>query len=413
VLPLDRLLADAVARQDLPFAVAMVANRNGVVWRGSAGQATPSRAAAPDTLFRIFSMTKGIGSLAALILVDRGLLSLETRVASVLPEFSDIQVLESISRDGLVLRPPRRPVTLRHLLTHTAGFAYGTWNTNQAAYHEFTGMPHVLTGTLASLYYPLHFDPGEDFSYGIGLDWAGRVIERIDGRRIDHFCQEEIFRPLGMVDTAFEPEAAARDRLADLKARGEDGQFAVTELSPTRYPEFYGLGGSLYSTAPDFIRFMRMVLNRGELDGQRMISPETIELMTVNQIGEMSVPVMKPVVPWRSADVDFFPGTRMTHTIGFFRNEADIPGMRSAGSLTWAGAANTHYWIDPVNDVAAVLMTQSFPFLEPRFMDTYTAYERAVYQHLAESAKPSPANTAAKVADVLGRRRPGVRCRDT
>jgi CubicO group peptidase (beta-lactamase class C family) len=386
MLRLDRLLADAVARRDVPFAVAIVADRDGIVWQGSAGRATQRRVAAPDTLFRIFSMTKAIGSLAALILADRGLLSLETPVVSVLPEFSDIRVMESLGPIGPVLRPPRHPVTLRHLLTHTAGFAYGTWNREQTAWHEFTGMPHVLAGTLASLNYPLHFEPGQEFSYGIGYDWAARMIERIDGRQIDHFCQEEIFGPLGMVDTAFEPDAA-RDRLAELKIRGEDGKFTAIELSPAPHPEFYGLGGTLYSTALDYIQFLRLVLNQGSLNGRRVISAPTMDLMMVNQIGSMSVPVMKSVNPQLSADVDLVPGTRMTHTIGLFRNETGIPGGRGAGSLTWAGAANTHFWIDPVNDIAAVLMTQSFPFCEPRFMDTYAAYEQAVYMHLDEPAE--------------------------
>lgn len=186
-----------------------------------------------------------------------------------------------------------------------------------------------------------------------------------------------------MTDTFFELDGT-RDRLADLKLRGEDGRFADFEFAvPVPHPEFYGMGHALYGTAPDYLRFLRMVLGRGELDGRRVISSETAELMMVNQMGELSMPVMKSTSPEISVDVDFFPGTRKTWTAGFMRTEADIPGMRSGGSLSWAGAANTHYWIDPVNDVAAVFMTQSFPFCEPRFMDTYVAYERAVYRQFA------------------------------
>ena len=383
---LDEVLYDAVARQDVPFAVAMVANGRGVLWQGSAGQASAARAAGPDTLFRLFSMTKAVGSLAAMILVDRGLLALETPVDSVLPEFKDIRVLESVGPDGPVMRPLRRPVTLRHLLTHTSGLAYPS-HRKQAAYMKATGAPHVLTGTLASLKsFPLMFDPGEDFAYGIGHDWAGRMVERIDGLPIDRFCQEEIFGPLGMTDTYFEPDAA-RDRLADLKLRAQDGQFTEYELAPPPHPEFYGMGQALYGTAPDYMRVLRLVLNRGELDGQRVISPETTELMMVNQIGDLSVPVMPSDVPEMSAGIAFIPGIRMTHTAGFYRNEADIPGMRSAGSLTWAGFLNTHYWVDPAKDVAAVLMTQSLPFWDARFMSTYQAYERAVYRQLAKELR--------------------------
>lgn len=376
---LDQLLSDAVDRQDLPFAVAMVATHERVLWEGSAGHATASTSAGPQTLFRIFSMTKAIGGLAAMILVDRNLLSLDTPVTSVLPEFREIQVLETIGPDGPVLRPPRRPVTLRHLLTHTAGFAYEAYDKRQAIWQMVTGAPHPVTGTLVSLKSPLMFDPGEEFSYGIGHDWVSLIVERIDGRSVVRFCQEEIFDPLGMSDTAFEPDFA-RDRLAEVKLRGADGTFCNFELAPAAHPEVYGLGQALYSTAPDYLRFLRMVLGRGELDGHRVISTEAIEPMMTDQMAGLSMPVMESIAPVLSGDVDLCPGTRKTWTAGFMRNEADIPGIRSAGSLTWAGFLNTHYWIDPTKDIAAVFMTQLLPFCDARFMRTYMAFEQAVYR---------------------------------
>jgi CubicO group peptidase (beta-lactamase class C family) len=381
MLELDQLLTDAVERQDLPFAVAMVANRERVLWQGSAGHAPASTPAGPQTLFRIFSMTKAIGALAAMILIERDLISIDAPIASVLPVFDEIQVLETIGPDGPVLRSPRQPVTLRHLLTSTAGFAYEAWNKKQAIWQMVTGAAHPVTGTLDSLKSPLMFDPGEDFAYSHSYDWIGPIVERLDGRKVERFCQDEIFDPLGMIDTAFEPDLA-RDRLAGVKLRGADGAFCDFDLSPTPHPEVYGLGQALYSTAPDYMRFLRTVLNRGELDGHRLIGTDTIEFMMTGQMGAMTMPPLKSIAPLLSADFDPCPGTPKTWTAGFVRNEADMPGMRRAGSLCWAGFLNTHYWVDPVTDLAAVLMTQSLPFGDPGFMETYFAFEQAVYRTL-------------------------------
>jgi methyl acetate hydrolase len=377
---LDQLLEDAVGRRDMPFAVAAVANQREILWQGNVGEAAPGVKAGPDTLFRIMSMTKAVGAIATLILVDRGRLDLETPVASVLPEFSAIRVLESIGADGPVLRPPRTTCTVRHLLTHRSGFAYETYDAKQAAYQRLPGSPNILEGTVQSLNYPLMFDPGEGFVYGIGLDWIGRLVESIDGRRIDQFCQEEIFRPLGLSSTVFELDGE-EGRLASVSVRAEDGGFTEVQYNPPRRPEVYGMGFALYSTAPDYIRLLQMVLNNGELDGNRVLTAGAVELMKTNQSGNATVPVFRSVLPGLSADVDLFPaGTEMTWTAAFLRNESDIPGRRAEGSLTWAGFLNTHYWIDPTTNIAAVLMTQTLPFCDPGYMQAYDAYERLVYR---------------------------------
>ena len=377
---LDQLLEDAVGRRDLPFGVAAVANERETLWQGNAGEAATGVKAGPDTLFRIMSMTKAVGAAAALILIDRGKLELEAPVESVLPEFAAIRVLESIGPDGPVLRPPRTTCTVRHLLTHQSGFAYETYHPKQAAYQRLPGSPNILEGTIASLNYPLMFDPGEGFVYGIGLDWIGPLVERIDGRRIDRFCQEEIFQPLGLSSMLFEV-GGQQDRVASVQVRAEDGGFTEIDYNPPVRPEVYGMGMALYGTAPDYLRLLQMVLNDGELDGNRVLSPAAVGLMKTTQSGSVTVPVFRSVLPALSADVDLFPpGTGMTWTAAFLRNEADVPGRRAAGSLTWAGFLNTHYWADPANNIAAVLMTQSLPFCDPDYMHAYEAYERLVYR---------------------------------
>jgi CubicO group peptidase (beta-lactamase class C family) len=378
---LNRVIDEAVARQDLPFAVAMTANANGVTWSGAAGEAAPGKAAAQDTVFRIFSMTKAVGSTAAMILMDRGMLKPDTTVESVIPEFAEIKLLEGFGADGKPkLRAPKVKATARHLATHTSGFTYEFWNADMPRYMEATGAPTILSGLKVALNYPLLFEPGERWDYGIGIDWLGQMVEKIDGRRIDKFCKEEIFDPLGMNDTRCEVEPHMAARLAGVSIRGEDGKFAPFELAPPSNPEVYGMGHTLYSTAPDYMRFLRMYLNKGQLDGKRILSAACVDSMLANQIGSTPIPRMKTVAPAITADTEFFPGKRKSHSMAFMRFDEDIPGMRHAGSQAWAGVLNSHYWFDPKAGIAGLLMTQSLPFVEQRFMDTYERFERATYR---------------------------------
>ena len=377
---LDQILGDAVTAQDVPFVVAMVANSDGVTFSGASGDAAEGRAADENTVFRIFSMTKAIGSLAAMILIDRGKLSMDTAVADILPEWNDLQVLDGFDGDTPKMRAPTTQATLRHLATHTSGLEYEFWNADVPKYMELTGLPTILSGLKASMMYPLTTDPGTRWGYGPGIDWLGQMVEAIDGRRIDAFCREEIFGPLGMAGTAFEADGMDA-RMSVVSIRGEDGTFAPLDLAPPPQPEVYGMGHALYSTAPDYLRFLRMVLNGGELDGNRVLSAAAMQAMLADQMGGLTFRPMVSASPL-SGDVDLFPGQKVTHSFAFLRNEADVPGKRSAGSLGWAGVCNTHYWIDPARDVAAVIMTQSLPFVEPPMLRTYDAYERAVYAAL-------------------------------
>lgn len=376
---MQTVLDNSVAAQDVPFAVGMVANADGITFSGAAGEAAAGRPAAEDTAFRIFSMTKAIGSLAAMILIDRGKLQMDTPVGDILPEWNALKVLEGFDGDTPILRAPKTVATARHLATHTSGMEYEFWNPDVPKYMQLTGHPSVLSGLVQSLNYPLTTDPGTRWGYGPSIDWLGRMVEAVDGRHIDAFCAAEIFEPLGMGDTAFEPDAL-RDRLCEVRMRGEDGGFVPFELAPPPHPEVYGMGHALYSTAPDYMRFLRMVLNRGQLDGHRLLSETGFDEMLRDQMRGLTFQNMKTAAPPVSADVELPPGS--THSFMSVRTEADIPGKRSADTQSWAGVCNTHYWVDPRKDVAAVIMTQSLPFGEPRFMRTYDAYERAVYAAL-------------------------------
>ena len=373
------ILNDAVTAGGVPFVVAMSGNSSGVTWSGAAGERVPGVAATEDTVFRIFSMTKAVGSTAAMILIDRGKLSPDTPVEEILPQFADIKILDGFDGDTPRLRAPEIKATVRHLATHTSGFVYEFWNGDIPKYMEATGHLTILSGLKASLNYPLVFEPGERWDYGIGIDWLGQVVEAVDGRSIDAFCREEIFDPLGMPDTNFEVTDSMANRLAGIQARGEDGQFADFDIAPPSNPEFYGMGHALYSTAPDYMRFQRMFLNKGQLDGSRILSEAGVETMLANHIGDLRVGKLTTVAPPITADAEFFPGFEKTHSLGFMRMEEDVPEMRAAGSQAWAGVLNTHFWFDPARDVAGLIMTQTLPFVEPRFMELYEQFERAVY----------------------------------
>lgn len=380
---LDSVISSAVAQQDAPFLVAMTGNAQGVTWSGAAGASSPGKAAAASTVFRIFSQTKAVGSTAAMIMIERGKLSPDTTVESILPEFGAMKVVDGFGPDGPKMRAPRVQATLRHLATHTSGLAYEFWNADMPKYLEMTQHPSILSGLNVSLKYPLMFDPGERWAYGIGIDWLGQMVEKVDGRRIDQFCKEEIFDPLKMTDTAFEVEDHMAARLAGVNIRGDDGKFADFALAPPSKPEFYGMGHALYSTAPDYMRFLRMFLNKGTLEGARILSEASVQTMLQNHIGSTPIPYLTSTAPPLTADVDFFPGKRKSHSLGFMRFDEDIPGMRRAGSQGWAGVLNSHYWFDPKSNLAGVLMTQSLPFIEPRYAATYEAFERAAYRALA------------------------------
>ena len=378
---LDGVLAGAVDAGAVPYVVAVVARGDGTIYAGASGEAKPGKPADPDTVFRIFSMTKAIGSLATMLLIDRGKLTIDTPVADVIPEFSEIRLLRGFDKGHAVLVQPRETVTVRHLATHTSGLVYAPWSEEMTRYVELTNHPDAMTGRRRFLFGPQCFEAGEKWGYGIGIDWLGQIIERIDGRRIDTFCRQEIFQPLGMHDTTFEAEPQVASRLGDVYQR-QGNAFSRIELAPPADPEVYGMGHALYSTAPDYTRFLRLFLNNGSLERQRICSGDAVSAMLANQIGTVHVPRLPSLKPELSADLEYFPGVPKTHSFGFLRFESDVPAMRARGSLAWSGVANTHFWLDPESDVSGVFMTQTLPFLDPRVMQSFEAFERNVYSAL-------------------------------
>jgi CubicO group peptidase (beta-lactamase class C family) len=252
-------------------------------------------------------------------------------------------------------------------------------------YAGITDLPPVRTGKLAALAAPLNFDPGERWEYGINIDIAGRMVEVASGLDLETYLQRYIFAPLRMTDTSFNPRPEWDDRLATLYARQEDGSLSPAALPPGAVidREFYPGGGGLFSTATDYLRFLQALMHGGELDGNRILRPETVALMGQNHIGDLEVQGLPTQMPHLSNPVELFPGMSKKWGLSFLINVEPGPAGRSAGSLAWGGLYNTYYWIDPVKQIAGVLMSQSLPFADPIVLGTLEAFERAVYQAAA------------------------------
>jgi methyl acetate hydrolase len=382
----DEVLKSAVEQGDVPGVVAMAATRDGMIYQGAFGRrALPGGAAMTvDTVFWIASMTKAITSTAAMQLVEQDKLALDRPIAGILPELAAPQVLEGFDAAGEPkLRPARQPITLRHLITHTAGFVYDIWNAEIGRYMEMRGVPGIISCQDAALALPLVFEPGEKWDYGIGIDWVGKVVERASGQRLGDYFAEHLFGPIGMKDTGFllRPDQSAR--LAGMHARGAGNALAPIEFGIPQEPEFQMGGGGLYGTAADYLAFQRVFLNQGRADGGQVLRPDTVAVMAQNAIGELNVRLLKTAVPASSNDAEFFPGMVKKWGLGFMISTEPVAGGRSPSSLAWAGLGNTYFWIDPAAGVAGVILMQLLPFADPKALALLDAFERAVYAALA------------------------------
>ncbi|TXL64606.1 serine hydrolase domain-containing protein [Zeimonas arvi] len=381
---LDPVLSQSIEAGEVPGIAALVVDRKGVLYESAfglrtLGEPTPMSS---DTVGWIASMTKAITGAAVMQAVERGLLELDAPAARVAPEIDTIGVLERFEADGTPrFRPPNRPVTLRDLMTHTAGFSYERWSDEVWRCHQALGIPANSTCKLAMLRSPLMFDPGTRWEYGIGIDWAGRLLEIASGRRLGDWMRDEIFAPLGMRDSAFRITPGMRARLAKMHQRDAAGTIApLPDFEIPQEPEFEMGGGGLYSTAADYARFLRMILNHGELDGARVLRAETVAQMSADQIPGLEVQPLRTQVPALSEDAEFFPGLSKGWGLSFMINRADAPTGRPAGSLAWAGLSNCYYWIDTLNGIAGVFVSQLLPFADRMVLPRFLAFESAVYR---------------------------------
>ena len=379
---LAAVLSRATDAGDVPGVAVCIANRDGVIYDAAFGQRSLATGVAmtTDTVCWIASMTKAVTAAAAMQLVEQGKLTLDDPIERVLPALGRVPVLEGFDAAGVArLRAPKTKMTLRHLLTHTSGFTYDMFSADMARYQKANTIPGVASCKNVALTTPLLFDPGERWAYGISIDWVGKVVEAVSGLTLGATMKSNIFDPLGMTETGFKIRDDQRQRLAAIHIRKPAGLVATSIELPAE-PEFEMGGGGLYSTVGDYMKFARMILNGGVLDGRRLLKAETVAAMSTHAMGAIRARALKSADLGATRDMDFTEG--MEWGLSFMINPQPLATGRSAGSLAWAGLANTYYWIDPAKGIAGIFAAQVFPFAEAQVLALFQAFETEVYRAL-------------------------------
>lgn len=393
VSALTDTLANPVGSGTLPSAVGLVATRDGLAFESAHGY-RDMESAAPmtlDTVCWIGSCSKAITAIACMQLVEQSRLVLDQPVYELLPELADPQVLVAVEGGVPVLRPAARPITLRHLMTHTAGFTYSGWNGLMTEYEDATGTPFIQECRTQSLMVPLVFDPGDRWEYGISMDWVGQAIERASGVSLETYMRENILDPLGMSDTGFVRNPRHREKQATVYFREANGGLVPFPWAIPDDADFFMAGGGMFSTPRDFVRILRLLLGGGSLDGTRTLRPDTVRTMMTNQIGDLDVCGLE--LPEGSdggradgfdgpltGSYNPFPAQAHKWTLSFDMNLEPVDGGRAAGSISWCAAQNIYYWIDPSSGISGLFVTQLLPFPDEHAVSAAKALERAAYQ---------------------------------
>jgi len=379
----DDVLRSYVESGRIPGVVAIAASSGEVLHRGSFGKksADAEEAMALDAIFRIYSMTKPVTSVAVMQLVEQGTVELDASVGEYLPELARPRVLEGFGEDGTPqLRDASRPPTIRELLSNTSGYAYGIWNADIRRYEVETGLPD---GRDRFPLLPLASDPGTRWEYSPSTAILGVLVETVSGLTLEEYFKRNIFQPLGMSDSFFQIPADKWGRAVRRHKRLRDGSIEVLGGAPPATPPqvtYFAGDGGLSSTAPDYLRFVRALLNGGELDGARILKTESVDQMGANQIGEFEAAGnMVTVQPGLSNDVNLYPGVEDRFGLGFLLNAESVVDGRAEGTMMWAGLMNTYFWIDREQDVGGVLLTQTLPFGDATVLELLGEYEKAVY----------------------------------
>jgi CubicO group peptidase (beta-lactamase class C family) len=317
-----------------------------------------------DSLIRIYSMSKPITSTAVMMLVEQGKIGLDDPVSQYIPELANPQVYVSGDGEDAKFEPAQREVTVRDLLRHTSGYTYGFFGNSYVDKQYRKAMillPNVdLAATVAKIgKQPLLNQPGTVFNYSVSTDVLGRLVEVVSGQTFDKFLSENIFKPLNMNDTGFFVNAESQDRLVNNYRLAADNKTLEVEdaAETSRYlkpPKLLSGGGGLVSTAGDYIRFCQLILNQGELDGTRLLEPETVEMMTQNQLPASAPDVIMQGLKRKGTGF----GLGFSTVYGETTASSPVP----VGELGWGGAASTHFWLSPTDDLAVVVMTQRMPF---------------------------------------------------
>jgi methyl acetate hydrolase len=377
---LSRQISDAVSRGDTPGVVALVVGREGVLYEGAAGKLDVSHdiAMPVNAIFSIASMTKPVTSVAIMMLFEEGKLKLDDPVSKYLTGFDNLKVITKFNEKDATYetRPAKRPMTIRHLLTHTSGFAYDFCNPIE---HRLTEATKKDEWEL-----PLVTDPGDKWNYSPSTAVLGMIVEKISGEQLEAYFQQHIFKPLGMVDTSYAVPLAKQPRAATKYTR-TNGQLQESEHRPvpaTPMAPFRGDGG-LYSTAKDYGKFMQMLLNGGHLGPAKILRKSSVKMMGENNIGSIFVDLQPASEPSLAKPFPLGAG-HDKFGLGFQIASGDpqYARFRSPGSMSWAGIWNTEFWIDPVQHIGGVMMMQVLPFYDDSALRTLRDFEQLVYQNL-------------------------------
>jgi methyl acetate hydrolase len=382
---IDKVLQDAVESGAVPNVVAMAADRNGVIYEGSAGPFAAGgdgqRVVSADTHFRIMSMTKMVATVAALQLMEQGKLDLNAPIDTYCPAFAELQVLDGFDGDTPRLRVPASRATVKQLITHTSGLGYWFWNADLLRWETVTGTPNVLSGSNVIFTAPLLADPGTTFEYGINTDWLGKVVEAAGGVTLDVAVKEGITGPLGMGETEFAPTVAQRANLTPVHVPA-DATWMASEIDLNPAPEYWAGGHGLHSTPRDYLKFQRALLGNGTFDGVKILESATVDAAFSNQIGDIDFPASIATADSASTH-DFSIGPGYKWGYGLLLNTADVPGRRAAGSGAWAGLCNTHFWVDRASGITGAIYSQFLPFVPPAALKMYADFESALYASLS------------------------------
>jgi len=376
---LDLYLQNAIQSTRIPGMVALVVNKDGIVYEKAFGlmDSANSKPMTTDAIFRLASMTKAITSTAIMMLVEEGRIGLDTPVSAYLPALASPQVFTRYNaEDGtFTAKAADKEITVRQLLTHTSGLGY-----------TFTSdiLNKLMSGnfwTSSATAYPLLFEPGSNWQYGESTRVLGEIVTAVSGQELFEFMQARLLQPLHMQDTSYDIAADKNARVVTVHR--SNGSESLEEANPPgAITSAHNGDGGLSGTARDYAQLIRLFLNQGHVDQSgQLLKPETVALMGENHTAPVTVRLMNSTNKLLSEDFPLGAGVD-SYALGFQRTQSQIPNMRSPGSLAWAGIFNTEFWIDPANEIGAVLLMQYLPFYDASAIEVLQGFEQRIYQNL-------------------------------
>ncbi|MEZ5646920.1 MAG: serine hydrolase domain-containing protein [Burkholderiaceae bacterium] len=385
---LDAILAQTTQRHGgAPGVVAMVTDRQGNIYEGASGtcEMGQDRPMTTDSVFALFSTTKALTGTCAMQLVEEGLLDLDAPAGQYVPDIDQIQVLDGFDSNGQPrTRMPRRPVTVRDLFLHTSGLSYEFFSANDLRYRTAREIPTVIACNYDSIRTVLQHEPGAAWTYGVNLDWLGRIVETLRGQRLGDVMAERIFGPLDMKDIGFSLTDTMRSRRVTIHDRAADGKLTpLPDLALPDPPPMDMGGHGLYGPVGEYMKFIRMMLNDGNGPNGRVLKPQTVQAMTHDGLADMGLSCggWTSSIASLSNSGEFFHGTPKGWAYTFMTNRERTPSGRPAHSLMWAGLANCFYWIDRATGLGGYWATQILPFQDAAAYPGFVEFESAVYHY--------------------------------